>query len=158
MTQAQNQLEVAASASPSPVKMEDFHGLAVRIVNPNTFPTIPLNDVAEGIGADRSGFRKLANRNHELIKEDISKVIISSSRGPMETICISRDGIIVLLSKVDYLRIKDKERRNKVIEFQKWVKRTLIKESEKQTRPSAPHAVNPFSANVSEVMISYTTL
>lgn len=155
MTQAQNQLGVAASASPSPVKMEDFHGLAVRIVNPNTFPTIPLNDVAEGIGADRSGFRKLANRNHELIKDDISKVIISSSQGPMETICVSRDGIIVLLSKVDYLRIKDKDRREKVIEFQKWVKKTLVKEMQIQSKPPVQETVRPVSGAVSEVIGKY---
>ncbi|MCK9432989.1 MAG: hypothetical protein M0R00_08530 [Candidatus Omnitrophica bacterium] len=45
------------------IKIESFQGIPVRIIQKNDQGMIPLNDVADGIGIDRSGLRQLLKRN-----------------------------------------------------------------------------------------------
>ena len=142
------------SASPSGLKTEQFMGMAVRIHNPNVKPMIPLNDIAEVIGYDRSTLRKLMNRNIKVLEEEVGKAVMDSPQGPQENIVISYAGTLSLLSKIDYLRIKNKDKSNKIIAFQKWVKSSLVEKMQVQAKLPVHEDAHP-SGTVNEVMSRY---
>ena len=144
----------SVSASPSGLRTERFMGMAVRIHNPNVKPMIPLNDIAEVIGYDRSTLRKLMNRNIKVLEEEVGKAVMDSPQGKQENIVISYAGTLSLLSKIDYLRIKDKDKANKIIEFQKWVKSSLVEKMQVQAKLPVHEALKP-SGTVNEVMSRY---
>lgn len=129
-------------------------GMAVRIHNPNVKPMIPLNDIAEVIGYDRSTLRKLMNRNIKVLEEEIGKAIMPSAQGLQENIVISYAGTLSLLSKIDYLRIKDKKKADRIIEFQKWVKSSLVEKMQVQAKLPVHEAPRPSGA-VTDTMHKY---
>ena len=102
--------------SVAAVRVEDVQGMPVRIANPDTpRSSIPLNDIADNIGYDRSTLRKLVKRNRDVLKEDELTVLIASSQGAMETTCLTLAGTLSIMSKIDYLRVKNPEKKEKII-------------------------------------------
>ena len=132
---ANSKLGGVMEPSVAAVRVEDVQGMPVRIANPDTpRSSIPLNDIADNIGYDRSTLRKLVKRNRDVLKEDELTVLIASSQGAMETTCLTLAGTLSIMSKIDYLRVKNPEKKEKIIKFQIWVKKTLDKEMQVQTK------------------------
>jgi prophage antirepressor-like protein len=109
------------------VKNEQFHGIPVRVIMHEEQAVIPLNDIADGIGIDRSSLHKLLKRNEDILGEFVSMVIMTSEAGPRETICLTRDGVTGILMKMDYNRSKLPKIKENIIGFQKWAIETLSK-------------------------------
>ena len=110
------------------ITTENFMGLEIRIVGSETdHPAIPLTDIANATGYDPSNLTKLYKRNQELLKENAQMVKLASGAqvAPISHICLEREGVIGILMKLDYVRIKDPERKRKIVEFQRWAKQRL---------------------------------
>jgi hypothetical protein len=118
---------------------EQFHGIPVRVVRKEIEGMIPLNDIADGIGLDRSGLHKLLKRNNVILSPYVGMVNMSSPSGAQETICLSRDGVVGILMKTDFGKMKDPVKQAKVIDFQRWAIDTLAKIVRGEpVQPSAP--------------------
>ena len=116
----------------------------VRVVDEYDDRWMPVADIATAIGYDRSGLKHLLKRNKELFAGLKGYAVISSPGGEQKNLCLNRDGVVGLLMKLDFLRIKDAGKREKVIAFQKWAVTVL---SEKL----AGKAVVPASAKAPAV-------
>lgn len=116
------------------IRTEQFHEIPVRIVRRGRETLIPITDIADGIGYDRSTLGQLLKRNDELFLEYQGVVITTTpcgpdgrGGGPQETVCLNRDGIIALMMILNLSRIKDSEKRAKILQFRKWAIETLGK-------------------------------
>lgn len=109
------------------VTKEYFGNIPVRVVQHDGVAAIPLIDIADGVGLDRSGLRKLLKRNERILGNYVLRVIMSSSQGDVETICMTRDGVVGILMKTDFGKMKDPDKQANVISFQRWAIETLSK-------------------------------
>lgn len=85
---------------------EMFHEIPVRIVHGEKGPMIPLVDIAYGIGYDRISLHRLYKRNSELFENYHGVVVMTAGATEQEHLCFTRDGVIGILMKLDYRRIK----------------------------------------------------
>lgn len=131
------------------ITTETFHEIPVRIVQGENGPMIPLVDIAQGIGYERQTLRHLYERNEELLNNYSQGVMMTApgSVAPTEHICLTRDGISGILVKVEYKRIKDPIKREKVLSFQKWAIETLGKVME-----GKPHQNQPLLPPLSDAL------
>ena len=110
-----------------------FEGKDIRAIEYNGDVWLPIVDIAEAWGMDRSTPTKIIARNQEIFIGLSSVVdITSANKLPSDTIgnmvrCVNEEGVYVLALKVSAGRLKNKEVKKKIIRFQKWVP-TLIKE------------------------------
>lgn len=142
------------------VTIESFQGIRVRVVQHNGQPMIPLNDIADGITHDRSGLRKLFHRNEEIVGKWSGKVNLATPQGTsQEQICLNHDGVIAMLMKVDYARVKDPVRRKRIIDFQEWAASTLSKIVKGETIPiprdDAIEAMVRSHLNIADAMVEF---
>jgi len=88
---------------------------------------IPLVDVADGIEYSQQGITQLYERNIELLKDDSQdNVMITGDQvAPTSHVNLTRDGVIGLLMQTNYQRMKNPDKREKILSFQKWAKNTL---------------------------------
>lgn len=107
------------------ILLEQFKDKPMRIVRRSNEFMIPLNDIADAIEYDRKSLRNIIDRNNEVFKHFKGRVIMTSPGGSQETICLSRDGVLGLLMKLDYHRIKDETKKQLIIDFQVWAIETL---------------------------------
>jgi hypothetical protein len=110
------------------ITTEPFMGLEIRIVHDNPDrPAIPLHDIARATGYDPDNLNRLFKRNRELLNENARNVKFASGDqvAPVSNICLDREGVMGILMKLDYVRIKDQERKDKILAFQRWAKTTL---------------------------------
>jgi hypothetical protein len=109
------------------VKTELFHDIPVRIVEVDGIPMIPVTDIVTALGYDRGNISRLMKRNKDLFTPYKGVVNITTPGGMQEMICLDDTGVVALLLKMDYSRIKEKGFRDKVLEFQQWSFTTLKK-------------------------------
>src|SRR5574343_1341735 len=102
------------------VLTETFYDIPVRIVHHEGTPMIPLVDIAAALNYDRGNMTKLLKRNAELFEPYKGMVKSTTPGGIQELVCLSEEGVVGLLMKMDYSRVKDKTFRAKVLDFQKW--------------------------------------
>jgi len=102
---------------------ETFHEIPVRIIQGENGPMIPLVDIAHGIGYTPQTLTQLYERNSKLLDNYSQRCMIHApgSVAPVEHLCLSRDGITGILIKIDYRRVKDPLKSEKILAFQKWV-------------------------------------
>ena len=119
----------------------DFHGIIIRIVTEDTAkPAIPLCDIARGIDYPPHKLADLYERNQELLKDDAqtTMMVTGNQVAPIPHLCLTREGVIGIMMKLDYKRIKNPEKKEKVLEFQKWAKKTLNEIMQVQTQLIQP--------------------
>jgi hypothetical protein len=119
------------------IKNEGFQGISVRVIQHEGRAMIPLNDIAKGIGYARNNLQALYDRNSDLLKEHAQDIVMITGDqvAPTPHICLNRDGVIGILMKLDFLRIKDPEKKQRVIDFQKWAIETLARIVSGETVP-----------------------
>jgi hypothetical protein len=141
------------------VKIESFNGVPVRVVTINDQPMIPLNDVADSITHDRSGLRKLFHRNEEIVGKWSGVAKLATAQGIQETICLNHDGVMAILMKVDFMRVKDPVRKQRIIDFQEWAATTLSKIMQGETIPiprdDAIEAMVRSHLNIADAMVEF---
>lgn len=109
------------------VKTELFHDIPVRIVDVDGIPMIPVADIVTALGYDRGNISRLMKRNNDLFTPYKGIVNLTTPGGIQEMVCLDDTGVVALLLKMDYSRIKEKGFRKKVMEFQQWSFTTLKK-------------------------------
>lgn len=118
------------------VKTELFDDIPVRIVDVNGIPMIPVADIVSALGYDRGNISRLMKRNTDLFSPYKGVVNLTTPGGQQEMTCLNETGIVGLLIKMDYTRVKDKGFRKKVLKFQQWSfdKLTKVIHGEIQTK------------------------
>ena len=106
-----------------PISTETFYDIPVRVVHHEGTPMIPLVDIAAALNYDRGNMTRLLKRNAELFEPYKGLVQMTTPGGIQELVCLSEEGVVGLLMKMDYSRVKDKTFRTKVLDFQKWAVR-----------------------------------
>jgi len=139
------------------VKTDEFMGIPIRIAR-RTFddlPSIPINDIADGIDYDRSTLRQLYQRNKKLLIEFSGKVMIPSKDGGTQPhVCLTREGVIGILMKLDYNRIKSAEKKERIVKFQQWAIKKVNSEMQVQVKLPVHEAPRPSGA-VTDTMHQY---
>jgi len=139
------------------VTTDAFMGIPIRIARrtPDNLPSIPINDIADGIDYDRSTLRQLYQRNEDLLKEFSGKVMIPTTDGGIQShICLTREGVIGILMKLDYNRIKSKEKKERIVKFQQWAIKKVNSEMQVQAKLPVQEAIRPSGA-VTDTMHQY---
>jgi hypothetical protein len=132
-------------------------GIPIRIARRtyDDLPSIPINDIADGIDYDRSTLRQLYQRNKKLLIEFSGKVMIPSKDGGTQPhLCLTREGVIGILMKLDYNRIKSAEKKERIVKFQQWAIKKVNEEMQVQPKPPAQEPPRPSGA-VTDTMHKY---
>ena len=104
-----------------------FENKEIRAIEYKGEVWIPIVDIAEAWGLDRSNVTKIINRNPEVFAGlstvvDVTSPVASTSDIIGNTLkCVNEQGVYVLALKVSAGRIKNKEVKDTIIRFQKWV-------------------------------------
>ncbi|MCL6558099.1 MAG: hypothetical protein K6U74_04715 [Firmicutes bacterium] len=84
-----------------------------------------VNDIADAITYDRRALHRTLRRNPEIFEGMAGVVILTTPQGVQEHLAVNRDGLVGLLVKIEYKRVKDPEKRQLIIEFQRWAIKKL---------------------------------
>lgn len=105
----------------------DFHGSKLVAIEGDTPETtlVAMKPVVEGMGLNWEGQRKKIN-SHPVISKGTTVTVIPSSRGDQHFIMLSLDLLNFWLATIHPDRIKDKQVRDKVIEYQTECARVLF--------------------------------
>jgi len=95
---------------------ENFNNMKIRIFNSEIGKVIPLADVYKSLGIDRKLFYAYINANKILLSQSLIKLNIENSN----QICLTRDGIIEVLLKLNY-SLFGEDKKQLIIEFQIWI-------------------------------------
>lgn len=98
---------------------------AVRVLESDEQKWMPVVDIASAIGYDRGGISKILDNNDELFSGMKGNVVTATPGGSQSHVCLNHDGVIGLVMKMNYSRIKDPEKRKRVLEFQRWAVKLL---------------------------------
>jgi prophage antirepressor-like protein len=125
-----------------------FENKEIRAIEYKGEVWIPIVDIAEAWGLDRSNVTKIINRNPDLFAGLSTVVDVTSpNASPSDIIgntlkCVNEQGVYVLALKVSAGRIKNKEVKETIIRFQKWVPQ-LIEQFRKGELVSAAQFQKP---------------
>ena len=112
---------------PEPVKIELFGEIPVRVGYYKERPVMPVADITTALGYGRGNISRLLKRNEALFIPYKGVIVMETPGGKQELVCLTEEGVIALLIKLEYTRIKTKGFREKVLEFQRWSLDTLKK-------------------------------
>jgi hypothetical protein len=124
MTPVKQSLE---TATPENITLETFHNITVRKIIQNGRGMIPVLDITNATSLDRGNISRLLKRNEKFFREYQGVVRITTPGGVQSLTCLTRDGIMGLLFKVDAARAKDETKQDLIIEFQHWATEILGK-------------------------------
>jgi hypothetical protein len=102
-----------------------FQEVPVRIIQREKDRMIPLVDIATALGHDIRVLRAQIDRNPALFEGLEGRLVIASPGGMQETRCLTRDGVLGLMMRLDTSRVKSEEIRSKIVAFQKWAVKVL---------------------------------
>ncbi len=116
---------------PIDTRYEEFNGEPIRISiisdNGEKVPLISLTAISAYTGHDKKGLWNLINGDL-LIKEWSTMVVMTTVDGKKrEVLALTLDGFIGLMVKINPKRIKNIERRERILAFQRWAIPTLRK-------------------------------
>lgn len=141
------------------VTTEMFQDIPVRIIQTEKDRVIPLNDIAEGIGYDRSALQKIVRRNPTQFKPYSVAAVTSSTDGKQYiNLCLTRDGITGVLMRLHTNKLKDPSRRERVEKFQHWAMETLGKAMDGKLQTPTGDVRNLLNHNlgIAEIISKYT--
>lgn len=102
-----------------------FQEVPVRIIQREKDRMIPLVDIAKALGHEVRVLRTHIDRNPALFEGLEGRIVMMSPGGLQETRCLTRDGVLGLMMKLDTSRLKDETIRQKIVTFQHWAIKTL---------------------------------
>lgn len=106
-----------------------FEGTPIRVAETSEgLPGVVMVDVADAIGHSRQGLRQMIQRNEDAWKGFMDNVTLSigiRGKGNPNAIVLTKEGLIAVLVKITPSRIKNPEKRAKIIRFQRWAIETL---------------------------------
>lgn len=116
---------------PVDVRFEEFNGkplrVAVVVISGERVPVVSLSDIADYTGHDKKNLWRLINEDL-LLKEWIFTVVMTMTDGKnYEVMALTLDGFIGLMVKINPKRVKNVERQERILAFQRWAIPTLRK-------------------------------
>lgn len=116
---------------PVATKFEEFNGEPVRIgivaIAGEKIPVISLSDISDFLKSDKKNLWRLIEEDM-LLKSWSTMVMMTTVDGKnREVIALTLDGFIGLMVKINPKRIKNLERQQRILSFQKWAIPTLRK-------------------------------
>lgn len=116
---------------PVDVRFEEFNGKPLRIaivaISGEKVPVVSLSDIADYISYPKEALWRLID-NDTLLKEWSVIVVMSMTDGKnYEVMALTLDGFIGLMVKINPKRVKNVERQERILAFQKWAIPTLRK-------------------------------
>lgn len=110
------------------IKIEKFQGIDIRVVVHENEVTIPVPDIATALGYERSALTHLIRRNSELFDGLTKDQYITTPNGTRQiTTCLTRDGVIGLLMRMQPHHAKASGGPKLIASFQRWAIETLGK-------------------------------
>ncbi|MCF7911441.1 MAG: helix-turn-helix domain-containing protein [Candidatus Cloacimonetes bacterium] len=105
----------------------------MRVISSPIGKVIPIVDIAKAIDYERNKLHHYLNQYYELFEGTVVTqrvTTVQDNRGTEQTRdydvkALNVYGVMMLLAKLDYTRIKDPDKRDAVLRFQKWAMRTL---------------------------------
>ena len=102
-------------------------------------PCVPLTDIATAVGYDRANLWRMVHKD-EVLKSYVvvvttTSLIPNQATKNLDLQCLSKDGLVGLMVKLNTSRIKTQAKREKVQEFQRWAFSTLRQAMEPQLAP-----------------------
>ncbi|MGA9622048.1 hypothetical protein, partial [Methanoregula sp.] len=94
-----------------------FENKEIRIIETKGDVWIPICDLANAWGIDRSTPDKIIDRNKEVF-EDLFSTVLDVTSTPMS--CLNERGLYLLMGKISTSRLKNNASRAAIIRFQKW--------------------------------------
>lgn len=101
-----------------------FEGKEIRVIEHNNDLWIPIADLANAWGIDRSTPDNMINRNQEVF-EGVSATVLDTASTPMQ--CVNERGLYLMMGKISAGRLKNPAAKTIIIRFQKWFPEILQK-------------------------------
>lgn len=103
---------------------------------------ITVRSIAKILNSDYRSLLRIIQRHQELFIGLKGSDIMSTPGGSQEVITLNRDGVLTLLSSVDYKRLP-KDRADKVIRFRRWMIETVGKVIDRKIEAPKLNSENP---------------
>lgn len=107
-----------------------FEGKEVRALEKNGEMWFPLSDLASAWDVDRSTPDHIVNRNPEVF-DNLSAIVMDVTYQTTVR-CVNERGLYLLMGKITAGRLKNKEARDAIIRFQRWVPELIQKYRKKE--------------------------
>jgi len=95
-----------------------FEGKEIRAIEVRGDIWIPLADIANAWGIDRSTPDKIIERNDEVFR-GLFSIVLDVTSTPMS--CLNERGLYLMMGKISASRLKNPEAKAAIIRFQRWV-------------------------------------
>lgn len=109
---------------PVDVRFEEFNGrplrIAIVVISGERVPVVSLSDIADYISYPKGALWRLIDGD-TLLKEWSVIVVMSMTDGKnYEVMALTLDGFIGLMVKINPKRVKNVERQERILAFQRW--------------------------------------
>ena len=94
-----------------------FEGKEIRVIEHDNDVWIPIADIANAWGIDRSTPDNMIKRNARVF-EGLTSSVLDVTSTPME--CINERGLYLMMGKISAGRLKNKAAEEAIIRFQRW--------------------------------------
>lgn len=116
---------------PVDVRFEEFNGkplrVAIVVISGERVPVVSLSDIADYLSHPKEALWRLIDGD-TLLKEWSTIVVTSTVDGKnREVMALTLDGFIGLMVKINPKRVKNVERQERILAFQRWAIPTLRK-------------------------------
>jgi hypothetical protein len=116
----QSKIPSSAIAKQENIELESFNGITVRKVMQNGKGMIPVVDISNAVKLDRSNISKHLDTFKLYYEPYKGEVRITTPGGIQTLVCLTRDGILGLLFKINASKSKDPKMIERILEFQHW--------------------------------------
>ncbi|MCD3340421.1 phage antirepressor N-terminal domain-containing protein, partial [Clostridium botulinum] len=101
-------------------QQEKFNNIDIDVIDTEKGRVIPVSNIYNALGLSRQAVHQMLSRNKELF----DGMVFNINMGDGDKICVNKEGIIGLLMKMQYERLKE-DKKQLVLQFQKWCMKTL---------------------------------
>ncbi|WKZ17516.1 MAG: phage antirepressor N-terminal domain-containing protein [Candidatus Jettenia sp. CY-1] len=116
---------------PVDVRFEEFNGKPLRIaivaISGEKVPVVSLSDIAGYTDHDKKNLWRLLNEDMLLKEWSVTVVMTMTDGKNYEVMALTLDGFIGLMVKINPKRVKNIERQERILAFQRWAIPTLRK-------------------------------
>ncbi|MCD3276694.1 phage antirepressor N-terminal domain-containing protein [Clostridium botulinum] len=101
-------------------QQKKFNNIDIDVIDTEKGRVIPVSSIYNALGLSRQAIHQMLDRNKELF----DGMVFNINMGDGDKICVNKEGIIGLLMKMQYERLKE-DKKQFVLQFQKWCMKTL---------------------------------
>lgn len=114
-------LDKVNGVEPTPLKvfsLGKFNNMDMSVIDSKIGKVVPMKHIYKALDIDRQMFYRYVHKNYELLQEQVIKIRLGIRN--TKQICITKDGIMAILMKMDY-NLFSEDKRKLILDFQKWI-------------------------------------